>query len=183
MRGKNIRILGKSVPAGLVAMALILSTAGAAVGVVLAGRVTGTVGATVGQALVVRLNAGTSISCPVPCGVLRSLVTVEDNGTAFTASAEVHTGDQFNVNLALANLSGQELTGELTLVAPEGITLAVTEAADVIPNAVRTGPFNWKFRMNASDNATTDLVITVALADDMPPGFYSIDGTIKQVAK
>ncbi|MBI2916534.1 MAG: hypothetical protein HYY01_00945 [Chloroflexi bacterium] len=178
MRGKNMRILGKSVPAAVVAMALILSTAGAAVGVVLAGRVTGSIGATVGQALVVRLNAGTSVT-----GAPRSLVTVEDDGTAFAASAELFTGDQFNVNLALANLSGQELTGELTLVAPEGITLAVTEAGDVLANAVRTGPFNWKFRMNASDNATTDLVITVALADDMPPGFYYVDGTIKQVSK
>jgi len=178
VRGKNLHILGKSIPAAVLAFAIILSTAGAAVGVVLAGRVTGTVGATVGQALVIRQVAGTSVS-----GADRALVTVEDNGTAFTASAEVNTGDQFNVNLALANLSGAELVGELTLVAPEGITLDVVEGGDVIPNAVRTGPFNWKFRMNPSDNPSTDLVVTVALADDMPPGFYSIDGTMKQVAK
>jgi hypothetical protein len=80
-------------------------------------------------------------------------------------------------------MSNAELTGELTLLAPEGITLRVDSAGDMTQDAVRTGPFEWRFRMPVSDNNTTDLVIHVALADDMPPGFYAIDGSMKQVAQ
>ncbi len=176
-RNKN-KMLGKSLPVWLLGAGMIMATAGAATGVILAGNVTGVITATVSQALVLRDNFGTSIS-----NADRSLVTVSDDGTRFTASAEINTGDEFLVNLSLANLSNAELTGDLTLLAPEGITLSVDSAGDMTQDAVRTGPFEWKFRMPVSDNATTDLVIHVALADDMPPGFYAIDGSLKQVAQ
>jgi hypothetical protein len=52
----------------------------------------------------------------------------------------------------------------------------------MINDVVRTGPFTWKFRLAAGTNVSTDLIIDVALADDMPPGFYALDGSIKQVA-
>ena len=181
MRGKQLKILGKTFPAWAVAAALIVATAGAATGVVLAGKVSGTITATVSQALVVLQNAGTGVT-----GADASLVTVQDDGTAFQAAAEINTGDMFTVHLHLANLSAAELTGEVTLVAPDGITLSMQRADEVIPDVVRTGPFTWKFRMIPSGtppNGITDLRINVALADDMPPGFYAVDGHIKQVAK
>lgn len=182
MKGK-IKLFGKTMPAWLLAAGLIVASSGAATGVVLAGRVTGTITATVSQALRISFPAtGTNIT-----GADRSLITAKDDLTAFTAAAEINTGDEFDVNLALRNDSNAELTGELTLVAPDGITLSVDEAGDAVANIVRTGPFTWKFRLNPIvDPSTalddTDLTITVALADDMLPGFYSIDGTLKQVA-
>lgn len=181
MRGR-VRILGKSFPAWVVAMAVIVASSGGAVGVVLAGNVTGPIGATVSQALIVFDG---SLVVPVAADV--ALFTKKDDGTAFTATAEINTGDQFDVKLQLSNGSGAELTGELTLVAVDGITLKVVKGtlSDIVLDVVRTGPFTWKFRLNpdlTGPNTTTDLVITVALADDMPPGFYSVDATLKQVA-
>lgn len=177
MRGK-VRVLGKTVPAWAIGVALIVATAGAATGTVLAGQVTGTVTTTASQALLVRDAPGTAV-----VGADAGLVTLKDDGTAFHAAAEVNTGDSYRVDLALENDSGAQLTGELSLIGPEGITLSVDEANDVPPDVVRTGPFSWKFRLNQTTNKYTDLKITVALADDMSPGFYAIDGKLKQVAQ
>ena len=158
--------------------ALIVATAGAATGAVLAGSVDGVVTAAASQAMVVQDGAGTAIT-----GADEGLVFVEDDETAFHAAAELNTGDDFDVALSVANLSDDELTGELTLIAPDGITMDVAKAADAITDdIIQTGPFTWKFKLPANDApADTDMTITIALADDMPPGFYEIDGTLTQV--
>ncbi|MBI4312962.1 MAG: hypothetical protein HY681_14470 [Chloroflexi bacterium] len=176
MRGK-VRMFGKTLPAWAVGVALILATSGAAVGVVLTGNVTGVITATASQSLLV---SNGSLSGPA---VDAGLFTLSDDGTKFTAGAEINTGDKFDVDLALANASAEELTGELTLVAPSGVTLLVREFDDITGNIVRTGPFTWKFRLPVASDTTADMRVTVALADDMPPGFYAIDGTLKQVAQ
>lgn len=182
----KVRILGRTLPAWMVGMVLILATSGAATGVVLAGNVTGAVTATASQSLLILQNSGTYIS-----GANKSLITVNDSGTGFHAAAEIHTGDEFKVHLALSNGSNQPLNGELTLTAPDGITLSAdgmsassTPPGDMDGDVVRTGPFTWIYRLNPDaigHPTSTDLVITVAMADDLPPGFYSIDGTLKQV--
>lgn len=178
MRGK-VKILGKTLPAWAIVVALIVASAGAATGVVLTGSVTGVVTLTASQSLLVLQNAGTNIT-----GADAWLITIEDDETAFQAAAEINTGDDYTINLALANESDDELTGELTLIGPDGITLNADAdgAGDMINDVVRTGPFTWKFRLAAGTNVSTDLIIDVALADDMPPGFYALDGSIKQVA-
>ena len=176
MRGK-VRIFGKRLPVWMVGAGLILATSGAAVGVVLTGQVTGVITATASQALLI--SAGALSGPAVDAG----LFTMSDEGTKFTAGVEINTGDRFNVDLALANASDEELTGELVLVGPSGITLQVREMDDITQNIVRTGPFTWKFRLPVATDTAPDMRITVALADDMPPGFYAIDGTLKQVAQ
>ena len=110
----KVRILGKTFPAWVVGMLLILATSGAATGVVLAGNVTGSMTTTASQSLLILQNQGTYIS-----GANKSLITVNDPGTGFHAAAEIHTGDQFSVRLALSNGSNQALNGKLTLTAPE----------------------------------------------------------------
>ena len=176
MRGK-VRIFGRALPAWLVVGALIAATAGAATGVVLSGSVDGVVTATASQAMVVQDGAGTAIT-----GADEGLVFVEDDETAFHAAAELNTGDDFDVELSVANLSDDDLTGELTLIAPDGITMDVVKAGAIADDIIQTGPFTWKFKLPVNDDpATTDMTITIALADDMPPGFYEIDGTLTQV--
>jgi hypothetical protein len=178
MRGK-VRILGATFPAWAIAVAMILAASGAAAGTVLAGKVTGTISATASQALLIRFpSAGTFIT-----EADADLMTVSDDGTGFTAAAEINSGDFFRVHLALANESNSQLNGELTLVGPDGITFRVEHANDVVPYVVRTGPFTWRFRLNPTTDDTQDMVITVALADDLLPGFYAIDGSLKQIAQ
>lgn len=183
MRGK-VKLFGKTLPAWAVAAALVIATSGAATGVVLAGQVTGTITTTSSQAMVIN-DAGTEIASGTAD---KGIVTISDDGTQFHAGAEVNTGDDYEVNVSLSNLSNDELSGELSLVGPEGITLSVDKdgSGDVVEDVVQTGPFNWKFRLKSDDagsSTSTDMVITVALADDLPPGFYAIDGKLKQVAK
>ena len=178
MRGK-VRIFGGSLPVWVLAAALIAATAGTATGVVLAGNVDGRVAATASQAIKIGDGAGTTVS-----GADEGLVFVEDDGTGFHAAAEINTGDDYEVELSVSNLSDDELTGELTLTAPDGITLDVEKAGAITDDILQSGPSTWKFKLPVNDaDATTDMKITVALADDTPPGFYSIDGTIEQVRK
>ena len=176
MRGK-VRLLGKTIPAWVIAVALIVGTAGAATGVVLSGGVSGTATITASQSLLVSGGAIPDADADA------SLVTVADDGTGFHAAAEVNTGDDFRVYLALANESDQALSGELTLIAPDGITLDADGADDIVDDVVQTGPFTWNFRLPPTNDSATDLKIKVALADDMPPGFYAVDGSLKQTAK
>lgn len=172
------RSLAKALPGWALVLFIIVGTAGAATGAVLAGRVTGVTTATVSQSLLIKESPGTKIT-----NADRALFTVSDDGAKFTAGAEVNTGDAFKVKMALANVSDSDVVGELILVGPEGITLGVDSVGDTIPDAVRVGPFTWKFELPPSDNNTTDLTINIALADDMPPGFYAIDGQLEQVAQ
>ena len=179
MRGK-VKILGKAFPAWVIIIALIIASAGAATGVVLSGSVTGGITLTASQSLLVLQNSGTKIT-----GADAWLITVEDDETAFQAAAEINTGDKYKIKLSLGNESDAELSGELTLIGPDGITLNADAAGsgDMIDDVVRTGPFTWKFRLDSvGANTTSDLIIEVALADDMPPGFYALDGSLKQVA-
>ena len=158
MRGK-VRILGATFPAWAIAVVMILAASGAAVGTVLAGKVTGTISATASQALLIKFpSGGTHI-----VGADADLMTVSDDGTGFTAAAEINTGDSFEVHLALLNESNSELNGELTLIAPDGITFRVARANDVVPSVVRTGPFTWRFRLVPTTDDTQDMVIKMIL--------------------
>jgi hypothetical protein len=93
----------------------ILGSAGAATSVVLTGSVTGLITATVSQALLVRDLSITKTDA--------QLGTVSDDMTQFTASAEINTGDKFDVGMVLGNESDQDLASELTLIYPDAITL------------------------------------------------------------
>ncbi len=150
----------------------------------LAGQVTGAITTTSSQALLIN-DTGTEIA---PGTADKGIVTISDDGTQFHAGAEVNTGDDYEVDVSLSNLSNDELNGDLSLVGPEGITISVDKdgAGDLVEDVVQTGPFNWRFRLDSDDSgssSSTDMVITVALADDLPPGFYAIDGTLKQVSQ
>ena len=174
MNGK-IQILGRSLPAWVIAVALIVATAGAAAGTVLSGAVAGQVSTSVSQSL--------SIDSGSVTGADNAIFTVSDNGTNFSAAAEINNGDQYTIALVLQNGSSQSAVFELTLVGPRDVGLSVAGSAaagsKVDVRAVRTRATTWKGSI-ASGNG--DLTITVAAADDMDPGYYSINGSIKQVS-
>jgi hypothetical protein len=54
-----------------------------------------------------------------------------------------------------------------------------------IPSLVRTGLYTWKLQIKAGAvyDATTDIIrVVVASADDLMPGFYTINGQITQIS-
>ncbi len=176
---RTIKVGKKLLPAWLLILTLILTGAGAAVGTALAPEIGGEIPVTVSQALTI----GDQNSLVLPSGA-PGILTVSDDGTGFTAAAEIHNGDLLRVKLEIENKSSQEITAKLRFSdLPEGITLDVNELAggDIIGSAVRTGMYEWLFRLNPDANDAPDLEIIVALADAMTPGFYKIRGEIEPV--
>jgi hypothetical protein len=205
----RINIGKRSIPVWLLIAALVVSGAGAAVGTVLAGKVTGEVPVTVSQALLVDTPLVTSGSVSgasyksdgapqtiyqkndsnlvITSEPARHIATVKDDHTAFQVAAEIGTGDAFAFALPFKNASSQDMVAQLKLVFPEGISVeayAPTTATSIYPNLVRTGLYTWKLQIKTgADYGSTDIIkIVVAAADDLMPGFYTIEGQISQIS-
>jgi len=157
----------------IIGLILLVLTAGAAAGIVLAGGNSGTITATVGQALVL---CDASVT-----GTDRSLVTINDDRTRFEVAAEVFSGDTYKINLSLCNLSMEEMVAHLLLEFPDGLDGIVNYQNDST-GVYKSNPTTWPFGLVANvTNTNTDLVITVGVATDIPPGFYTIEGTLVQI--
>ncbi len=204
---KSVRIIGKkAIPIWLLVLALVAAGAGAAAGTVLAGKVTGETNVAVSQALLVgdnvtwesSLTADTSTNTTQPQQIYkhaswvkipnRYFGAVADDNTAFQAAAEVATGDWVAFTLPLKNASEVDLVGLLTLNVPAGLEVEAFSATPAssqsnVMNVVRVGLNTWKFKLAAgADYQTVDKLELVISADDtVAPGFYTIDGNIKQI--
>ncbi len=202
---KSVRIIGKkAIPMWLLVLALVAAGAGAAAGTVLAGKVTGETNVAVSQALLVEAPTwATSISTDALAyatqqvkyhkGMVaipnRYFGAAKDDNTAFQAAAELSTGDWAAFRLPLKNASSNSLTALMTLNVPEGLEVEVYNDASTAGNisqVVRIGLNTWKFTL-ASTGAGPEygvlnyLTVVVSTDDDMAPGYYAIDGTIKQI--
>lgn len=199
----------KGLPVWILVAGLVVASAGAAVGTVLSGQVQGEMPVAVSQALLsgapqnavvtlvedslVPQNVVDGCGGTFAAGVTippadRFIGVVSDDHTGFQAAAEIDTGDCMTINVPLKNASNQPLVGTVTLNIPAGLTAEVvhkTVGGDSITAISRTGANTWKFNL-ASDalyRADKDcLLIVIASADDMAPGFYNITGTLRQIA-
>jgi hypothetical protein len=200
----SVRIMGKkAIPIWLLVIALVACGAGAAAGTVLAGKVTGEVPVAVSQALLTEApdwkDSLASDNTTQPQQVYmhatwvhapnREFGAVADDNTAFQAAAELATGDWAVFNLPLKNASDVELIGLLTLSVPDCLEVEVFQAksdagGSHVHNVVRVGMNTWKFKLDAEaeycdpDDA---LAILVSVDDYCMPGYYNIEGTIKQI--
>lgn len=169
----NVTQLLGSWPRWLMVAGLLVTVSGAAAGIVLSGQVTGQIPVTVSQALLVETVQ--VVGGDVSQG-FRS-----DDGTSFSAAVELNTGDKFEVQLALVNASDEALVGEIILDFPPGVSLKAS-SADGVSRIVRTGLGTWLFDLAANhSNTLEDMTITIALADDISPGFLEITGNLRQV--
>lgn len=165
----------------LLALVLIIVAAGQAVGPVLSGAVQGSVGITAQQGLI--LNATSSLhSIEFASGHADdALITVSDEGAAFTAAIEMHIGDTAIIKLDVDNNSDAPANAVLDLNVPRGIDVSVQEDKDAsgISEAQLTRS-SWLMRIN--NGATGHLNISISPKDDLAPGFYTITGRLVQVA-
>lgn len=167
--GKRLRVIGKRVPVWLAVTLLVLLSSGAAA----AGVVSGDMPVGVSQGLLVK--GGTVI------GGQGGLFSVSDGGTSFSAAASAFTGETYTVAVALANLSGQNSTGEIEAIVPEGMTLDIA-AADGVSTLARTGVSTWRFVLKqGEDDVEPDLLIAVHVGVAVPTGFYRPSMSIRQV--
>ncbi len=135
---------------------------------------TGEVRITASQALTV---IGGSVT-----GADASRIIVSDDATNFMVPAEVYTGDQFTINLALGNKSESPMEAQVTISGPEGISVDV-QGKDGVQGVVQTGLKSWVFRLDANESDDEpDLEITLAVSDLAQPGFYSLQCIIEPLA-
>ena len=203
----KVTIIGKALPIWLMAMLLVASGAGAAVGTVLQGNVIGEMPVTVSQALLagkpvavaatvdasyvdnlpqsVEWADGNGGGSWVTTGPDRSMGAVRDDRTAVQFAAEINQGDVYAFEIPLKNASDEDLVGILTLDFPDCFTVEVMDAAgDQVGPVVRTGLNSWKFALDGdAEYGVDDSLIVVVAADDVcPPGFYSLTAALQQIA-
>lgn len=204
---KKVKILGRrAIPLWLLVFALVAAGAGAAAGTVLAGQVPGDVNVAVSQALLTEkpqwLSADNITSKSLTTATAtqqvfhhqgmialpkRSFGAAKDDNTAFQAAAELATGDWAAFDLPLKNASNNNLNGLVTLNVPAGLEVEVFAASGAvnISQVVRVGLNTWKFNLlpTTSDYSSASyLTVVVSTDDDMAPGYYTIDGSIQQIA-
>ncbi len=178
-------------------LGLMLPGAGAAVGAVLSAQVIGEMPVAVSQALTIDTAAHIPVgfasyggheygawSAALPD---RWFVSYSDDGTGFTAAGELNTGDKALIIVYLANRAKKDLVGEISLILPQGITAEIAGEAAIgnIDNITRTALYTWRMRVDdtcGDQPGNAAIVIHIGVADNIQPGFYKIDGVIKQVA-
>ena len=134
----------------IIVLVIMVAGMGAAVGPITSGLGTGKMPTTVSQALIIGRPI---IRTPVD----NWLGTVNDTGTAFTAAANVNTGDMYTFTVPIANNSNEDMIAELTIEYPQGISVSVQEmAGSYVRNVTRTGANSWKLDVKASATLGTE---------------------------
>jgi hypothetical protein len=172
-----------SIPVWLVGLAVVLvaAAAGQAVGPVLSGGIQGSAGLTIEQSVVLSSDPSEH-SVEYAAGHSDdAIVTVNDEGTAFTAAIELHVGDTVELMLDVDNVSDALANAILELNVPAGIDVEVEEdgGSSGIEEAQLTRT-SWLTKIDTGASGT--LNITISPKDDLLPGFYTITGRLVQVA-
>lgn len=163
-----ISIFGKEFPLSVFAMILIVSGAGAAVGLTTAGTITGESTTAVDQTIIMNTTD--------PGEVIHKPGTVQTNGdgTQFRTAAEVHQGDTYDVRFRLDHRGQTNNNGELILKVPEPLNVGLDGSSGL--EIHRVSPEEWMFNM---DPGTSNLTMTIQLPNDAQPGYYTIEGEIR----
>lgn len=115
-------------------------------------------------------------------GAEAGYVFVNEDNTTFKAPAQVYTGDKFTINLALANKSESQMDTQITVSAPEGMSVDV-EGNDGVKGVVRFGADKWAFRLDADDSDDEpDLIITISVSGSMSPSYYCLHCLIEPLS-
>ena len=165
---------------------MVVAAAGQAVGPVLSGGIQGFAGLTIEQSVVFS-------STSADHGVFDSAggggsphddatVTLNDEGTAFTAAIELHVGDTEYLVLDLDNVSDVQANAIMELNVPAGIDFEVDDLDGDISEA-QLNRKSWLMKLDTvSLGSSGDLEIAISPKDDLRPGFYTITGRIVQAA-
>ena len=166
---------------GMFALLVIAVAAGQAVGPVLSGSVQGSVGVTAQQGLILNATSSTHAVEFAAGHADDALITVSDEGAAFTAAIEMHIGDTATIKLDIDNSSDASTNAVLELNVPRGIDADVEEDSDASGiSEARLTRGSWLMKINSG--ATGHLNVALSPKDDLAPGFYTVTGRLVQVA-
>ena len=165
---------------------MVVAAAGQAVGPVVGGGIQGFAGLTIEQSVVLS-------STSADHGVFDSAggggsphddatVTLNDEGTAFTAAIELHVGDTEYLVIDLDNGSDVQANVIMELNVPAGIDFEVDDL-DGDTSEVQLNSKSWLMKLDTvSLGSSGELEIAISPKDDLRPGFYTITGRIVQAA-
>lgn len=165
---------------------MVVAAAGQAVGPVVSGGIQGFAGLTIEQSMVLS-------STSADHGVFDSAggggsphddatVTLNDEGTAFTAAIELHVGDTEYLVLDLDNGSDVQANVIMELNVPAGIDFEVDDFGGDT-SEVQLNSKSWLMKLDTvSLGSSGELEIAISPKDDLRPGFYTITGRIVQAA-
>ena len=157
---------------------LVLAVAGQALGPVLSGMVTGSTGVVVEQSL--RLTDDSVVYSNF--GFDDAILTINDEGTAFTAAMELHAGALDNiVTLVIENTSGATANAMTRLVLPPGLRAEMESEIGTDVTEAQLDGNTWILTLT-EDSKDEDLDITLLAEDNIMPGFYSITGQLLQTS-
>jgi uncharacterized membrane protein len=165
---------------GLIGL-IIAAAAGRAVGPVLSGSVQGSAGLVVEQSLLLSATTSNHSIVYAEGHSDDALVTVSDEGSAFTAAIEMHVGDAVTLKLQINNNSDTLTNALMELNAPRGIDIEVESSSegDGLKEAQLTRT-SWLMQVPSGNQDTIN--ITLEGRDTLKPGFYTVTGRIIQVA-
>ncbi len=116
----------------------------------------------------------------------RSIGAVNDTQTAFQFAAEIDQHDWYVFYVPLKNASNQDMTVQLKMQVPNGLTVEVMDTdTAMVDNVTRVGLNTWKFNLDADADKSDEedaIYIVVAASDTIAPGFYTIEGELLQIS-
>lgn len=158
--------------------AIVLGVVGQAVGPILAGLVGGSAGVTVSQT--VRLTADSSVFANA--GANDAQLTINDEGTGFTAALELDVGGEDNLlALNIRNSSGKAVNAVLTLEFPAELEVEMEAEIGADVEEAQLNKKSWLLTLT-TDSDDEDLEITIRTKANAAPGFYTIRGRLVQTA-
>ncbi len=182
MATKKARLGRLALPVWTVAVALVLvvTAAGQAVGPVLSGSIQGGGTVVTSQALILKTGSpGITVD-----SADQWVVTVNEEGTAFTVAMETVVGRKQTLKLVMVNLSGKDANGVLEMNVPAGIIFD-GKGVDDVPALAQYNRTSFLFRMRdnkTAPNDVADIQIDIEAKPESSPGFYALTGRITQVA-
>jgi hypothetical protein len=118
-----------------------------------------------------------------------------DDQTGFQFASEIAVGDMYLIVLPVKNASENDLVAELCLDVPAGLEVEVITADQLLgatgntASAIRIGDTCWKIIVKAaadkvipSDFPNDSIFIVVSADDTLAPGYYYINGILKQIS-
>ena len=121
-----------------------------------------------------------TISRPAVTTPNRQSTAIGDDGTGFSAAAEIATGDQIALMLYIGNRASQPVFAQLDLEFPRALSVETyAPKSSSITKVTRISPTTWIIRILSGDTGSDVNYLNIVIAaSDTSPGYSTIHGDL-----
>jgi|APHM01.1.fsa_nt_gi hypothetical protein len=170
---RSIGLLGREVPAVILASVLILAGVGAAAGTAVSGSVSGDAATEVEQAIL--LNSGEGAVDVT--GADSQVVQVDDEDKAFRTAATIQQGEDYEVTASFDNTADEEIPAKLVVNTNAPLRIDAS-SDDITVQRVSNTEFILAIPGNETDQS---IEVELTAANDANPGFTETDFSLEPV--